>query len=459
MAMIHHQNTADGNFKASCPADAGFATRCILGGQKVDPSTGSRVMPIYQNTGFNFKDSSDAAAKFALQTFGPIYSRITNPSCDALEAKITSIEGGMATVTTSCGHAAQLLCFSNLMNAGDNFVSTNTLYGGTATQFSRQFKQFGWECRFTAADDYEGMKKAIDDKTKCIYCESLCNPGGVIIDLKKVSEIAHAAGIPLIVDNTSATPYLCRPFEHGADVVVHSLTKFLGGHGNSLGGSITENGTFDWGNGKFPILSEPCDSYHGLKIYDVFGKDGPVAGLFGTQGTKGLAFIVAARVLGLRDMGMCLAPMNAFLISTGMDTLPLRMEKHCSNALAVAEFLEGHPKVAEVTYTQLKSSKMKALQEQYCPLGGGALFTFSLKGGYDAGKKFVDSVEMISLIANLGDVRTLVAHPASMMHSQLKEEDQKKAGAGPDVIRLSVGIEDPKDIINDMKQALDKVPE
>jgi O-acetylhomoserine (thiol)-lyase len=242
-------------------------------------------------------------------------------------------------------------------------------------------------------------------------------------------------------------------------VVVHSLTKFLGGHGNSLGGSITENGTFDWGNGKFPILSEPCDSYHGLKIYDVFGKDGPVAGLFGTQGTKGLAFIVAARVLGLRDMGMCLAPMNAFLISTGMDTLPLRMEKHCSNALAVAEFLEGHPKVAEVTYTQLKSSKMKALQEQYCPLGGGALFTFSLKGGYDAGKKFVDSVEMISLIANLGDVRTLVAHPASMMHSQLKEEDQKKAGAGPDVIRLSVGIEDPKDIINDMKQALDKVPE
>jgi len=457
MAMIHHQNGAEGDFKANCPPDAGFATRCILGGQKVDPTTGSRVMPIFQNTGFNFKNSADAAAKFGLQTFGPIYSRITNPTCDALEAKLASLEGGMAAVTTSCGHAAQLLAFSNLCQPGDNFIATNKLYGGSVTQFARQFKQFGWEVRFTEVDDYEGMKAKIDEKTKAIYCESLCNPGGVVTDMAKVAEIAHAAGIPLIVDNTSATPYLCRPFEHGADIVVHSLTKFLGGHGNALGGAIVEKGSFDWGSGKFPILSEPCDSYHGLQIYSVFGKDGPVAEMFGTKGKTGVSFVVAARVLGLRDMGMCMAPMNAFLISTGIETLPLRMDKHCANALAVAKFLEAHEKVSEVTYTGLPSNKCHELQKKYSPKGGGSLFTFSLKGGYEAGKTLVDSVEMISLIANLGDVRTLVAHPASMMHSQLKEEEQRKAGAGPEIIRLSVGIEDEVDIINDLKQALDKV--
>jgi len=435
------------------PAD-NFATMCLYAGQAPDPNTGSRVCAIHQNTGFVFKDTDDAASKFALGTFGPIYSRIGNPTCDAAEGKIAALEGGMAALSVASGHAAQMIAFTNLMNAGDNFVSTKQLYGGSVTQFSRQFKQFGWEVRFVDCDDYEGMKKLIDDKTKAVYCESLCNPGGVVTDLAKLAEIAHAAGLPLIVDNTTATPYLCRPFEHGADIVLHSGTKYLSGHGNSVCGFIVEKGDFNWGSGKFPILGLPCDSYHGMVIYDVFGKDGPVAGMFGTQGKTGMAFAIGCRALGLRDCGPCLSPMNAFLCSMGMETLPLRMEKHCANAQKVAEFLKAHASVTSVSYAGLPDNKYNALAKKYCPKGASGLFTFCCKGGFEAAKKVVNGVKMISLVANLGDTRTLIAHPASMMHSQLTEAQQNAAGADPSVIRMTVGIEDVKDIIDDLDQAI-----
>jgi len=444
---------ADSGFGGRCPEDAGFGTKCLYAGQEPDPSTGARTCPITMSTGFVFKDSDDAAAKFALKAFGPIYTRITNPTAEAVEKKLAALEGGSQAIAVSCGHAAQLLCFSNLMQPGDHFVATDKLYGGSITQFGRQFAQFNWNVTFCPHDDYAAIEKAITDKTKAVYCEAIANPGGLVIDLKKLADIAHKHGLPLIVDNTTATPYLVRPFEWGADVVLYSATKGLGGHGNAMGGFIVEKGDFDWGSGKFPILSEPCDSYHGLKIYETFGKDGPVADMLGTKGKTGISFVIAARVLGLRDMGMCISPFNAFLISMGMETLPLRMQKHCDNALAVAKFLEKHEKVSWVRYAGLGGANFE-LHQKYCPKGAGSLFTFGLKGGYDAGKKLVDTVKMISLVANLGDSRTLIAHPASMMHSQLSEEQRKAAGAETETIRLSVGIEDAEDIINDLRQAL-----
>jgi len=433
-----------------------FSTMCLYAGQEPDPTTGSRVAAIHMNTGFVFKNTEDAAAKFSLSAFGPIYTRIGNPTCDAAEKKIAALEGGMAALSVASGHAAQMIAFTNLMNAGDNFVATKQLYGGSVTQFSRQFKQFGWEVRFVDVDDYDAMKKAIDGKTKAVYCESLCNPGGVVTDLAKLAEIAHAQGIPLIVDNTTATPYLCRPFEHGADIVLHSATKYLSGHGNALCGFIVEKGDFNWGTGKFPILGSPCDSYHGLNFYDVFGKDGPVAEMFGTKGKTGMSFAVGCRALGLRDVGACLSPMNAFLVSMGMETLSLRMDKHCSNALKVAQFLEKNANVESVSYAGLPSNKYNALSKKYCPKGASGLFTFKCKGGFEAAKKVVNGVSMISLVANLGDTRTLIAHPASMMHSQLTKEQQEAAGADPSVIRMTIGIEDEQDIINDLDQAIKK---
>jgi O-acetylhomoserine (thiol)-lyase len=443
-------------FRGRCPDNAGFSTKCLYAGQQPDPTTGSRVQPIVQNTGFVFKDAEDAAAKFNLAAFGPIYTRITNPTCDAIEAKIAALEGGMASIVVASGHAAQMLCFSNLMNAGDNFVASNKLYGGSITQFTRQFKQFGWEAKMVGVDDYKAVEKSIDAKTKALYCESLCNPGGIVTDLKKWAEIAHRNGLPLIVDNTSASPYLCRPFEHGADIVLHSTTKFLNGHGNAMGGCIVEKGDFNWGTSKFPILAEPNEFYHGMKFYETFGKDGPVAGMFGTQGKTGLCFVVAARTLGLRDMGACQNPVNAFLTTTGIETLALRMERHCSNAMKVAQFLKKHPKVSGVTYAGLPDNPYYKLAQEYCPKGAGSLFTCALKGGYAAGQTLVDTVQMISLVANLGDSRTLIAHPASMMHRQLSEADQREAGAAPEVIRLTIGLEDPEDIIKDLSQALDQ---
>lgn len=452
---------SDGEFGGRLPAGAtpknNFSTMCLYAGQEPDPINGSRVMPIYQNTGFVFKNTDDAAAKFSLSAFGPIYSRLGNPTCDAAEAKIAALEGGMAAVSVASGHASQMIAFSNLLNAGDNFVSTKQLYGGSVTQFSRQFAQFGWEVRFVDCDDYAAMDRMVDSKTKAFYCESLCNPGGVVTDLEKLAAIAHKHGLPLIVDNTTATPYLCRPFEWGADIVVHSATKYLSGHGNSLSGFIVEKGDFDWGkSGKFPILASPCDSYHGLNFYETFGKDGPVAEMFGTKGKTGMCFTVGARALGLRDMGPCLSPFNAFLTSMGMETLPLRMEKHSANALQVADFLSKHPQVSAVSYAGLPSNKYNALAKKYCPKGSSGLFTFSAKGGFEAASIIVNSVQMISLVANLGDTRTLIAHPASMMHSQLSEEQQRAAGADPSVIRMTIGIEDVQDIIADLKQALDK---
>lgn len=451
---------AAGEFGGRCPDNAGFSTKCLYAGQVPDPSHGSRIPTICQNTGFVFKNTEDAAAKFNLAAFGPIYSRIGNPTCDALEAKIAALEGGMGCLTVASGHSAQLLAFSNLMKNGDNFVAINKLYGGSVTQMTRQFGQFGWECRMVDDKDFEGMEKLVDEKTKAFYCESICNPGGVIVDLQKVADIAHKHGLPLIVDNTTATPYLCRPFEHGADIVVHSLTKYMGGHGNALGGSIVEKGDFDWlgeHKKKFPILTEPCPAYHDMVFSEVFGKDGPVAEMFGTKGKTGISFVIAARALGLRDMGPCMAPMNAFLINTGMETLVLRMKQHCSNAVKVAEWLEKHDKVESVSYAGLASSPYAELAKKYCPNGASALFSFSMKGGFEAGQKVVNSVKMISLVANLGDTRTLIAHPASMMHRQLNEADQKKAGASPEVIRMSIGIEESEDIIADLKQALDQV--
>jgi len=446
-------------FGGRCPDNAAFATKCIYAGQEPDPSTGARTTPICMSTGFVFKDTDDAAAKFALQAFGPIYTRITNPTTDAAEKKIAALEGGMAAVATASGHSAQVLAFSNLMNVGDHFVATDKLYGGSVTQFGRQFKQFGWECTFCPYDDYAAIEAAITDKTKAVYCEAIANPGGLITDIEALAEIAHRHGIPLIVDNTTATAYLYRPFEHGADIIVYSATKGLCGHGNAMGGFVVEKGDFDWAtSGKFPVLSEPCKEYNDIKIYDVFGKDGPVAGMFGTQGVTGLAFAIGCRVLGLRDMGMAMSPFNAFLISMGMETLPLRMQKHCDNALAVATFLEGHPKVAWVRYAGLQSSPEYAKHQKFCPLGAGALFTFALNGGFVAAKQVANTVKMISLVANLGDIRTLIAHPASMMHSQLSDEQKQAAGAETETLRLSIGIEDPADIIADFEQAFAALP-
>mmetsp|Transcript_21862 Transcript_21862/g.57764 ORF Transcript_21862/g.57764 Transcript_21862/m.57764 type:complete len:419 (+) Transcript_21862:1-1257(+) len=414
------------------------------------------------STGFVFKNSEDAAEKFALKAFGPIYTRITNPTTDAVEAKVAALEGGSAAVATSCGHAAQLLCFSSLLSPGDHFVATDKVYGGSATQFGRQFKQFDWSVTHCGHDDYAAIEAAIQQNTKAIYCEAMANPeggpacagGGLVMDLAKLADIAHKAGLPLIVDNTTATPYLLRPFEHGADIVVLSATEGLGGQGHASGGFVVEKGDFDWSSGKFPILSEPVEAYGGVRIYDVFGKDGPVAEMQGTKGKTGISFAIGCRVLGLRDMGMCISPFNSFLISMGMETLPLRMQKVSDNALAAASFLEKHEKVAWVRYGGLPSSPNNALAKAYSPKGCGGLFTFGLKGGYDAGKKMVDSVKMISLVANLGDSRTLIAHPSSMMHSQLSEEQRKAAGAETETVRVSVGLEDIEDIIADLTQAL-----
>merc|ERR1740120_139383 len=418
-------------FKARCPPNAkpadSFGTMCLYAGQEPDPSHGSRVPAIHMNTGFVFKDTDDAASKFALKAFGPVYARITNPTNDATEAKVAALEGGSAALSVSSGHAAQFICFSNLLNPGDNFVSTKQLYGGSVTQFGRQFKQFGWEVRWANLNDWDSIEKSIDENTKALYCESLGNPTGAVADLEKMASIAHKHGLPLIVDNTTATPYLIRPFDWGA------------------------------APGKFPILADPCDSYHGMSFHGPFGKDGPVAEMLGTKGEKGIAFAVAARGLGLRDVGPCLSPMNAFLVNMGMETLPLRMDKHCANAVAVAQFLSNHPKVAKVSYAGLPGSADEALVKKYAPKGASSLYTFSLKGGFEAAKKMVNSVEMIALVANLGDTKTLIAHPASMMHAQLTLEQQIEAGADPSVLRMSIGIEDVHDIIADLSQALDKV--
>jgi O-acetylhomoserine (thiol)-lyase len=421
-------------------ADYGFNTLAVHAGAQPDPATGARITPIYQTASYVFEDADHAASLFNLQVFGNIYTRLTNPTNAVLEERIAALEGGTAALAAASGHAAQFLVFHTLMEPGGEFVAAKQLYGGSVNQFGQAFTKYDWHVRWADSTDPESFERAVTDKCRGIFVESIANPGGIITDLEKVARVAERAGVPLIVDNTLASPYLVRPFEWGADIIVHSATKFLGGHGNSLGGLIVEGGKFDWAkSGKYRTLTDPNPSYHGLRFYETFGD---------------FAFCVAARALGLRDIGPTLAPMNAFLILTGIETLPLRMQKHCDNALVVARWLESHDKVEWVSYAGLEKSPMNALQRKYCPKGAGSVFTFGVKGGYEAGVKLVNNVKLLSHLANIGDTRSLIIHPASTTHRQMTAEDLVKAGAGPDVVRLSIGIEDANDVIADLDQAL-----
>ena len=418
----------------------GFETRAIHAGAAPDPTTGARSTPIYQTTSYVFEDVDHAASLFNLHNFGYIYSRLTNPTVAVLEERVASLEGGRAGVAAASGHAAQFLTFFTMMEPGDEFVASRNLYGGSLTQFGLSFKKLGWTCHFVDPTEPENFRRALTPRCKAIFIENLANPGGIVVDLEAVAAIAHEVGIPLIVDNTLATPYLCQPIAWGADIVCHSTTKFLGGHGNSLGGVVVESGRFDWGkDGKFPSLTEPEPAYHGLKFYENFGD---------------FAFTTKARAVALRDFGPALAPMNAFLTITGIETLHVRMARHVENAQKVAEFLAAHPKVAWVSYAGLKDSPYYALAQKYLPKGAGAVFTFGVKGGYEAGIKLVESVRLFSHLANVGDTRSLILHPASTTHRQLSDEQRLAAGAGPDVVRLSVGLELADDLIRDLDEAL-----
>jgi O-acetylhomoserine (thiol)-lyase len=403
----------------------GFSTLAVHAGAQPDPTTGARATPIYQTTSFVFNDADHAASLFGLQAFGNIYTRIGNPTNAVLEERVAALEGGTAALAVASGHAAQVVVFQQLLMPGDEIIAARKLYGGSINQFTHAFKSFGWNVAWADPDDITSFERAVTPHTKAIFIESIANPSGSITDIEAIAAIARKAGVPLIVDNTLATPYLIRPIDHGADIVVHSLTKFLGGHGNSLGGIIVDAGTFP--------------EYHGIKLQETFGN---------------FAFAIACRVLGLRDLGPALSPFNAFMILTGIETLPLRMQKHCENAKAVAEFLSGHSKVAAVNYAGLGGDKYNNLARKYAPKGAGAVFTFSLKGGYDAGVSLVSNLKLFSHLANVGDTRSLVIHPASTTHSQLDDAAKVKSGAAPDVVRLSIGIEDKEDLIADLEQAL-----
>ncbi len=418
----------------------GFNTLAIHAGAKPDPTTGARATPIYQTTSFVFDDVDHAASLFGLQAFGNIYTRIGNPTNAVLEERVAALEGGTAGLAVASGHAAQVIVMHALMMPGDEFVASKKLYGGSINQFNHSYKNFGWNVVWADPDDIASFEQAVTPKTKAIFIESIANPGGIITDIEAVSKIARKAGVPLIVDNTLATPYLCKPFDYGADIVVHSLTKFLGGHGNSIGGMIVDGGRFNWlQNKRYPMLSEPRPEYSGIVLGETFGN---------------FAFAIACRVLGLRDLGPALSPFNAFLILTGVETLPLRMQRHSDNALAVAEWLVKRPEVAWVSYPGLAGDKYHALAKKYVPKGCGAVLTVGLKGGYDAGVKLVSNVKLFSHLANIGDTRSLIIHPASTTHKQLSDAQKVQAGAGPDVVRLSIGIEDKEDIIADLEEGL-----
>ncbi|MCH9806241.1 MAG: O-acetylhomoserine aminocarboxypropyltransferase [Alphaproteobacteria bacterium] len=426
------------------PESPNFNTLAVHAGGAPDASTGARATPIYQTTSYVFNDADHAAALFNLEVFGNIYTRIMNPTQAVLESRVAALEDGTAALAVASGHAAQLLVFHTLLEPGDEFVAARQLYGGSVNQFNQSFKKFGWNVKWADGTDPASIQAAVTDKTKAIFCESIANPGGVIMDLPAIAAIAKAAGVPFIVDNTLATPYLCRPKDHGADIVIHSLTKFMGGHGNSIGGVIVDSGTFDWLGAKnqYATMVEPNPSYGGMKLAETFGD---------------FAFAIACRVMGLRDLGPAISPMNAFFLLNGIETLPLRMERHCENATAVATWLEQHPAVEWVNYAGLPSNAYYAMHQKICPKGAGAVFTFGLKGGYEAGVKLVSGLNLFSHLANIGDTRSLVIHPASTTHRQLTDEQRIAAGAGPDVVRLSVGIEDKADIIADLDQALAQV--
>ena len=417
----------------------GFRTRALHAGGTPDPATGARAVPIYQSTSFVFEDATDAATLFALQKYGNVYSRIGNPTVAAFEERLASLEGGIGGVATSSGQAAEFLTFAALAEAGEHIVSASGLYGGTVTQLDGTLRRFGVDTTFVPGDDLDAYAAAITDRTKLVYTEVIGNPSGGIADLAGLADIAHAHGIPLVVDATLATPYLCRPIEHGADIVLHSATKFLGGHGTTLGGVVVESGKFDWGNGKFPRMTEVVSSYGGLKYWENFGE---------------YAFCTRLRAEQLRDIGAVLSPHSAFLLLQGVETLPQRMDAHVRNARAVAEFLAADSRVEWVSYAGLPGHEHHERAKRYLPLGPGAVFSFGVKGGRAAGERFVESVELLSHLANVGDARTLVIHPASTTHQQLSDEQLRAGGVGPDLIRLSVGLEDVEDICWDIDQAL-----
>ncbi|MCD6422764.1 MAG: homocysteine synthase [Elusimicrobia bacterium] len=416
-------------------------TILLHAGHKPDSDTGARVVPIYQTTSYVFKDTEHAANLFALKELGNIYTRMMNPTTDVFEKRVAALEGGIGALAVASGQSAIMLSLLNIAKEGDEIVSADNLYGGTYTLFQYTFRKFGINVKFVNSENIEEFKKAITPKTKAIYVESIGNPKLNVTDLEAVSRVAHENGIPLVVDNT-VSPYILRPFDWGADIVVYSATKFIGGHGTSIGGVIVDSGNFDWGNGKFPLISEPDPSYHGLNFLETFGK---------------LAYIIKARVTLLRDLGPALSPFNSFLFLQGLETLHLRMPRHCENALKVARFLEKHPQVSWVNYPGLKSSPQYKKAEKYLPMGAGAIIGFGIKGGVSSGKKFINSLKLVSHLANIGDAKTLAIHPASTTHQQLTEEEQLATGVTPDYIRLSVGIENVYDIIEDIDQALKKV--
>ena len=426
----------------------GFRTRALHAGGQPDPTTGARAVPIYQSTSFVFDDVADAADLFALQKYGTIYSRMSNPTVAAFEERMASLEGGIGAVATSSGQAAEFLTAAALAEAGTNFVTSSALYGGTHTMFDTTLGRFGIDARFVDGDDPEAFAARIDDDTRFLYTEIIGNPSGSVADVAALADVAHAHDLPLVVDSTFATPWLCRPMEHGADIVVHSATKFIGGHGTSIGGVVVESGRFDWGSGRFPQMTEPNAGYNGLRFWENFGE---------------FAFCTKLRAEQLRDVGASLSPFNAFLLLQGLETLPQRMVEHVANARAVAEFLDGHPAVSWVAYSGLADSPYRALADRYLPDGPGAVFTFGIaagggagrgEGGRAAGAAFIERLQLVSHLANIGDARTLVIHPASTTHQQLSEEAMVAGGVSPDMVRLSVGLEDVDDILWDLDQAL-----
>ncbi len=417
----------------------GFNTRCLHEGYAPDPATHARAVPIYQSTSFTFDNSEHAAALFSLQQFGNIYSRIMNPTQDVLEKRVASLEGGVAGLALASGQAAQLLTVNSLLGVGDELVSAATLYGGTYTQFDVTFRRMGIDVKFVNADDPENFRKAITKKTKMIYAETVSNPSGAVLDIEAVAKVAADYNIPFVIDNTFATPYLCRPIEHGAHIVVHSLTKFLGGHGTSIGGLIVDGGKFDWTKSDHPFINKPSPAYHGAVFSDLLPQ---------------IAFIIRARVEGLRDLGPCISPFNAFLFLQGVETLAMRMDRHVASAMAVAKFLESHKHVTWVNYPSLPSSRYYSLAQKYLPKGAGSVFCFGVKGGYEAARKFVDSLKVFSHLANVGDARSLVIQPAATTHQQLSPDQQRDAGVSPEMVRVSIGLEDLEDIEWDLDQAL-----
>ena len=419
--------------------DFGFDTRMLHAGQTPDPTTGARAMPIYQTTSFVFEDTEHAAHLFALNKFGNIYSRISNPTTAAFEERIASLEGGVGGLATASGQAAQLVALTTLLQAGDEMVSSSALYGGTYNQFALTFKRFGINVHFVDGSDPENFRRAMTPNTKLFYGETIGNPTADVFDIRAVADIAHKHNLPLIIDNTFASPYLCRPFEHGADIVVHSATKFIGGHGTCIGGVIVDGGTFAWDNGTFPEMVEPSPGYHGMRYWETFGN---------------FTFIMKARVEMMRDLGACMSPFNAFLFLQGLETLSMRMDRHAQNAQAVADWLNEHPVVPWVNFAGLADSPYHALAQKYLPKGAGSIFAFGIKGGREAGRRFIESVKIHSHLANVGDAKSLVIHPGSTTHQQLTDAEQVAAGISPDMIRISVGLEDLDDILWDLDQAL-----